>query len=195
MLKQVKILLLIMILLLPLSVFAANPAAMLVFDGSGSMWLEIEGTPKIELLAPPGSSCAEITNAVASIIDPRGNTPLAQSIKFAAEPLKGRESSASIIVISDGKESCNADPCKVAETINAAGMNIKVHVVGFDVKQDEAEQLRCIASNGGGKYFPANNASELSRSFAEVKKEVVQNQRVYSVMILMKSLCRKAGRL
>ena len=49
MLKLIKIVLLIVILSLPISVFAANPAAMFVFDGSGSMWLEIDGKPKIEL--------------------------------------------------------------------------------------------------------------------------------------------------
>ncbi|MBT3880645.1 MAG: VWA domain-containing protein [Candidatus Scalindua sp.] len=212
MLKLIKIVLLIVILSLPISVFAANPAAMFVFDGSGSMWLEIDGKPKIELakkameellkdfpagvdiglvayghrkigdcddielLAPLGSSQTDITNAVESIVDPRGNTPLAQSIKFAADHLKGRDSSASIIVISDGKESCNADPCAVAESIKATGIDLKIHVVGFDVRDEEAEQLRCIAANGGGKYFAANNASELSKSFAEVKKEVIKEE-------------------
>jgi len=186
---------------------AANPAVLFVFDGSGSMWGQVDGKTKIELakeamsglvkdfpagtdigliayghrkegdcsdietLASLGSSKDSVISAVQSI-NPKGKTPLTKSIQFAAEQLKGRDAPTSIVVISDGKESCNADPCEAAKAVRQAGVNLKVHVIGFDVKGDEAKQLQCIASNGGGKYFAANNAGELAKSFAEVKQEV-----------------------
>jgi len=36
-------------LLFPISVFAAKPTVLIIFDGSGSMWGQIEGKTKIEL--------------------------------------------------------------------------------------------------------------------------------------------------
>ncbi|MDX8405740.1 MAG: VWA domain-containing protein [Mariprofundus sp.] len=198
---------LFIITIFPALAFCANPAVMFVFDGSGSMWGQVDGVTKIELakeamssllkdfpegtdiglvayghhregdcadielLAPLGSSTTDVAKAVDSI-NPKGKTPLTQSIQFVAGKLKGRDAPTSIVVISDGKESCNADPCAMAKLVTAAGVNLKIHVVGFDVKADEAKQLQCIAENGGGKYFSADNATELAKSFAEVKKEV-----------------------
>ncbi len=201
--------LLLFALLFPISAFAANPAVLFVFDGSGSMWGQVDGKTKIELakeamsglvrdfpagtdiglisyghrkegdcsdietLASLGSSKDSVISAVQSI-NPKGKTPLTKSIQIAAEQLKNRDAPTSIVVISDGKESCNADPCEAVKAVRKAGVNVKVHVIGFDVKGDEAKQLQCIASNGGGKYFAANNAGELAKGFAEVKKEVVE---------------------
>jgi len=191
------------------AVDAANPATLFVFDGSGSMWGQVQGQAKVDLakqalngllqdfprgtdigliayghrrkgdcsdietLAPVGSSKAEIIAAVNSI-NPKGKTPLTRAIGFAAEQLKGRDASTSIVVISDGKESCNADPCAMAKTVHQSGVDLRVHVIGFDVSKEEAEQLQCIAKNGGGKYFPADSAGELANSFAAVRKEVVE---------------------
>jgi len=209
--KSFKNTFLLFSLLFPVSVFAANPAVLFVFDGSGSMWGQVDGKTKIELaknamiglvndfpagtdigliayghrkkgdcndietLASLGSSKESVISAVQSI-NPKGKTPLTKSIQFAAEQLKNRDAPTSIVVVSDGKESCNADPCAAAAAVRKAGVNLKIHVIGFDVKKDEAEQLQCIAKNGGGKYFAANNAGDLAKSFAAVKKEVVQKK-------------------
>jgi len=209
MIQPFKNTLLLLTLLFPICAFAANPAVLFVFDGSGSMWGQIDGKTKIELakeamsglvkdfpagtdlglisyghrkegdcsdietLASRGSSKDSIISAVQSI-NPKGKTPLTKSIQIAAEQLKVRDTPTSIVVVSDGKESCNADPCAAAKELTAAGVNLKIHVIGFDVKKDEAAQLQCIASNGGGKYFAANNAGDLAKSFADVKKEVVK---------------------
>ncbi|MDX8391311.1 MAG: VWA domain-containing protein [Mariprofundaceae bacterium] len=209
MLKSIYRFIWVVALLLPFSAFAANPAVLFVFDGSGSMWGKVDGKPKvvlakgaiselvkgfpagtdmglvayghrkegdcgdIEMLAAVGSSKDAVIHAINSI-NPKGKTPLTKSIQFAADKLNGRDAPTSIVVISDGKESCNADPCAAAKAVREAGVNLKVHVIGFDVKGDEAKQLQCIASNGGGKYFAANNAGDLAKSFAEVKKEVAE---------------------
>jgi len=177
--KKINIAIFLLALLFPLGAFAANPAVLFVFDGSGSMWGQVEGKTKIELakeamsgllkdfpegtdiglvayghnkegdcgdielLAPLGSSRADVTKAV-NAINPKGKTPLTRSIQFAAEQLKKTDAPTSIVVVSDGKESCNADPCEAAKTITAAGVNLKVHVVGFDVKKEEAEQSSAL---------------------------------------------------
>jgi len=209
MLKIIRGLLVVWVGFFCVMAHAADPAALFVFDGSGSMWGQVDGRPKVELarqalrqllrdfppgtdigliayghrrsgdcndieiLAPVGSSRQAIIRAVDSI-NPKGKTPLTQAIRFAAEQLKNRDAPTSIVVISDGKESCNANPCAMAKVVREGGIDLRVHVIGFDVSQQEAEQLKCIANNGGGKYFSADNAGELAHSLAAVRKEVIE---------------------
>lgn len=127
----------------------------------------------IEMLAPLGTERGSLIEAVMAL-NPKGMTPLTDAIKLAASQLQSVESAASVVVISDGKETCEGDPCAAAAAARASGANVRIHVVGFDVSGEEAEQLNCIAEKGGGKYFSASNASELASAFAEVKVVVAQ---------------------
>jgi hypothetical protein len=126
----------------------------------------------IQMVAPVGSDRQTLVAAVAGL-SPKGMTPLTESVRLAGAALKEKEGATSIVVVSDGKETCEGDPCTAASEIRASGTDLRIHVVGFDVTPDEAAQLNCIAENGGGKYFGAKNADELVKAFAEVKEEVV----------------------
>lgn len=125
----------------------------------------------IEMLAPIGSSQAALVQALNSV-NPKGMTPLTGAIQLAAAQLKQVEGAASVVVVSDGKETCAGDPCAAAREAANAGVNLRIHVVGFDVAPDETQQLNCIAKEGKGKYFAANNAEQLVTALAEVRKEV-----------------------
>ncbi len=53
----------------------------------------------------------------------------------------------------------------VAAALEKAGADFVVHVVGFDVKEEnEQAQLRCIAENTGGRFLTAANAGELVKA-------------------------------
>ena len=115
----------------------------------------------IEELAPVGADRATIGAAVKSL-SPKGKTPMAASVKLAAEKLKSTEEKATVVLISDGIETCEPDPCGVASALEQAGVDFTVHVVGFDITEENAEaQLKCLAENTGGKYLSASNAAEL----------------------------------
>ena len=106
-------------------------------------------------------------------ISPKGKTPIAATLSTVGESLKNEEGSTSIVLVSDGIESCNQDPCDVAKQLrDQYGIDVTVHVVGFDIK-DGREQLECIANAGGGRYFNAANASELTSAFEDVKAELI----------------------
>jgi hypothetical protein len=127
----------------------------------------------IEMLVPVGGDRSAIERAV-NQVNPKGSTPLTGAIRMATTKLREVEGSASVVVVSDGKETCGGDPCAAVRDAVAQGMKMQVHVVGFDVTADEAEQLRCIAKEGKGKYFAAANAQELGTALAQVREEVVQ---------------------
>ena len=108
-------------------------------------------------------------------ISPKGKTPISQSLRKAAETLRYTEDSATVILISDGEETCNADPCVVSKELEAKGINFTTHVIGFDIKNNKKarEQLKCIAENTGGEFFQAEDASSLKKALIKVKKAVV----------------------
>lgn len=116
----------------------------------------------IEMLSPVGANRDDIKAAVKGI-SPKGKTPISTSVKMAAEKLKYTENKATVILISDGIETCNFDPCALGKQLEKDGVDFTAHVIGFDiVDQKTEEQLQCLASSTGGRYLSAANAGELS---------------------------------
>ena len=101
-------------------------------------------------------------------IQPKGKTPMTEAIRRAAAELKYTESKASVILVSDGEETCDADPCAAAKQLEQAGVDLTVHTVGFDVVEKKGkDQLRCMAENTGGRFVLAEDAPALKKAIAE----------------------------
>ena len=127
----------------------------------------------IELLVPLGADNRQALLDQIKAINPRGKTPITQAFQHAAEQLRALEEETSIVLVSDGKETCTGDPCTLVRELRDQGIRIRVHVVGFDVDQDEREQLVCIAEAGGGQYFSADNAMQLQQALTAVREQVI----------------------
>ena len=177
----------------------------LVLDGSGSMWGQIDGEAKItiaqrvigdlldslpegqqlgltayghrekgncqdiETLVVPGSDTRQSIRDAVNAISPKGKTPLSAAVIAAAEQLRYEEDKATVILVSDGIETCNLDPCAVGTQLEQTGVDFTAHVVGFDVSDPIAlAQLQCLAENTGGRFMTATNASELAQALVEV---------------------------
>jgi von Willebrand factor type A domain len=127
----------------------------------------------IELVQPMGSPDATALNAALRSVEPRGMTPIANSLRRAAEVLRGHEmkgnaGASTIVLVSDGTESCHGDPCQMAREVHAeTGIDVRVHVVGLDVAANERDTLACVAEGGGGKYFAVENEQELRTALTE----------------------------
>ncbi|MBT0956442.1 VWA domain-containing protein [Alphaproteobacteria bacterium KMM 3653] len=120
------------------------------------------------LVLPGGDTRAAIANAV-NAIQPKGKTPLSAAVIQAAETLKYSEEKATVILVSDGKETCEFDPCEVGKQLEQTGVDFTAHVIGFDIADpaDRAE-LQCLAEETGGTYYSASNAQELGTAIFEV---------------------------
>ncbi len=193
-------------LFLPIAVAAQDrPNTILVLDGSGSMWGQIDGVNKIVIareavagilrdfpddqglgltvyghrtegdctdietvVAPDAGTSGAIIDAVNGI-NPRGKTPMTDAVTAAAEALDYLDAPATVVLVSDGIETCAPDPCAAARALEAAGAELTVHVVGFDVSDAEAiGQLQCLAEETGGVFLSASNASELTEALTQV---------------------------
>ncbi|HUH77315.1 MAG TPA: VWA domain-containing protein, partial [Devosia sp.] len=123
----------------------------------------------IQTLIEPGpvdrASFIDTVNA----IRPKGKTPISAAVQHAAELLSYRDNPATVVLISDGLETCQADPCALAEQLSRQGVKFTAHVVGFDLDDGANAQLACIADNTGGVFVPAQNADELKEALAHVQ--------------------------
>ena len=128
----------------------------------------------IELLVPLGSGNQAAIIAQIQAINPKGKTPIQRSIALAAQHLETLEDETAIVLVSDGLETCDPDPCGYVKSLKQKGIKFTLDVVGFDISDEEREQLECIANAGGGRYYSARNAMQLKEAFTEVKKEVVK---------------------
>ena len=124
--------------------------------------------------APVPDAARRLIDAV-NDLEPEGSTALTHGVRMAAETLSYREKPATIVLVTDGKETCGGQPCALASELAAAGVNTTVHVIGFKVRGDyfawgsqgatdyvEAEPVaRCLADRTGGTYAGAESLDEL----------------------------------
>lgn len=123
----------------------------------------------IETLVEPGPDTRQTITQAVNEISPKGKTPLSEAVQRAAEGLRYQESKATVILISDGVENCDVDPCAMARTLEETGVEFTAHVIGFDVAGTEAAtQLACIAEETGGQYHTAETAEELGSALSQV---------------------------
>jgi Ca-activated chloride channel family protein len=185
----------------------ASEQAIIVLDGSGSMWGQINGKPKLEIAretlatvlrdAPPDmalglvayghrekGNCADIelvvpvrAGSAGAIADAAadmkflGMTPLSDAVARAAQELRFTEQKATVILITDGLETCKADPCALGKELEASGVDFTAHVVGFGLSAEEGRQVACLAENTGGRYLAANDADALAAALTETVVE------------------------
>ncbi|BDS06152.1 hypothetical protein NT6N_11920 [Oceaniferula spumae] len=115
----------------------------------------------IQLLIEPGKVDSAKFVKVVNNLTPKGMTPLTSAIEFAAENLAFKEQKASVILVSDGKETCDRDPCEAAKKLEKLGVDFTAHVVAFDLTEEDAKSIACIAKETGGSFLTANDAGTL----------------------------------
>jgi hypothetical protein len=105
-----------------------------------------------ETNGPPISSTVDGIKA-------QGYTPIGYSLGQAADDFPATAKERVIVLVSDGKETCQGDPVVAAKALGTKG--ITVHTVGFVVDTAARGQLQTIAKATGGTYFDAPVGPEL----------------------------------
>tara|TARA_R110000850_G_scaffold441_10_gene2767 strand:+ start:14772 stop:16997 length:2226 start_codon:yes stop_codon:yes gene_type:complete len=124
----------------------------------------------IELMRSPGAS-VPLADAVDTLV-PVGKTPLTAAVETAANALRIEETRATVILVTDGIETCDADPCAAGVSLEQRGIDFTAHVIGFGLSADEGRQVACLAEETGGRYIEASNAGELSEALESVAEAV-----------------------
>lgn len=93
-----------------------------------------------------------------------GTTPIARSLERSAgdfpapttpsgtQPKRGERAIRNVIIlITDGIEACDEDPCAVSRALQSKGITLKPFVIGVGLDESEKYTLRCI-----GNFFDAD---------------------------------------
>ncbi len=130
----------------------------------------------IETLLPVGPPDEEALMAAVHAIRPKGMTPIGAALEHAAKQLDYRKSPAAVVLVSDGNETCEVDPCEMARRLEAQGINFTAHVIGFDVTSEERAQLQCLAEATEGLFLTADNTESLVLALRTAVRDAAQRR-------------------
>jgi Ca-activated chloride channel family protein len=85
-------------------------------------------------------------------IRPLGRSPIGAALKQAASNIQGQ---GSIVLISDGTESCDQDPCAIAKELKQQQPGLKIYAVSLQT-ENQNQTLTCIAESSGTDVLSAN---------------------------------------
>ena len=123
------------------------------------------GCGDIQLILNPGQHKASGIIKAVNAIKPKGSTPIAASLIKAAEAARYKKYRTSLILIADGLDNCNANPCDTVSKLKQDGKDLTVHAIAFDAKQkNKLTALKCLAENTGGTFASANSEGELDKA-------------------------------
>ncbi|MBI4747041.1 MAG: hypothetical protein HY774_01010 [Acidobacteria bacterium] len=127
-----------------------------------------------ELLIPigPPEKVVQSFKTMIQRIVPLGRTPITFSLIEALKDIGERQ--AEIILITDGIESCEADPCALVQEWRAKNIQVKVHVVGFGVDEKAKKTLGCISTAAGTQFHDATTAPALAEELAKIHQKTVK---------------------
>jgi Ca-activated chloride channel family protein len=123
----------------------------------------------VELDFTPIPNAADRIMSVVNAINPAGKTPLVEAVKRAAEVLAYQ---GTIVLLTDGEETCGGAPCELGKTIKAAATGrLTVHVIGYQLRgfswtgAQSILDVKCLAEETGGLYITAENRDDLVKAF------------------------------
>ena len=114
-----------------------------------------------------------ITNALKKI-RPKGTTPIARSLERAAEDFPvGGQARNIIILITDGIEACDEDPCAVSKALQKKGIILKPFIIGIGVDPSYKSTFECV-----GNYFDASKEEIFEQVLDIVISQALNNTTV-----------------
>lgn len=123
------------------------------------------------------------SDVIASIkkIKPLGKTPLAYSALQVIDKLRQTKLKATIILVTDGIESCGGNICDVIKAAKEEGIDFRLHIIGFDIQNEDTQQLKCAADAGGGNYYSATDAGGLTDALEMAAVDIKKQTANFSV--------------
>ena len=118
-----------------------------------------------KLEVPFGPSNASRIRQKLRFINPKGTTPIAHSLELAPGDFPPCNNCRNIILlITDGIEACNGDPCRVSLSLQKEGIILRPFVIGIGNDPGFKETFNCI-----GEYYDAPTKEQ----FREALKVVI----------------------
>ncbi len=102
---------------------------------------------------------------------PKGTTLIAYSLQEAAYDFpKSAKCRNIIILITDGIEECDGDPCAVSQALQKQGVILKPFIIGVGLDEQYKLQFDCV-----GKYFEANTEESFQNVLGVIISQALNN--------------------
>jgi len=107
-------------------------------------------------------------------ITPQGTTPIAYSLQQAANDFDPNTNTRNIIIIiTDGIESCDGDPCAVSLALQRRNIFLKPFIIGIGMDKNFEEQFKCV-----GEFVDAKNINSFRRALSSAINQSLQKATV-----------------
>lgn len=118
-----------------------------------------------ELIVPFSKANNLVIKQALGRIIPQGTTPIARSLEKAAEDFPDEKNVRNIIIlITDGIEACDEDPCAVSRALQKKGIILKPFIIGIGIEEKYKSTFECV-----GNYFDASG----EENFRNILKIVI----------------------
>ncbi len=100
---------------------------------------------------------------------PKGTTPIAYSLEQSGNDFPTCKNCKNVIVlITDGIEACEGDPCAIALMLQRKGISLKPYVIGIGLDMETKQAFECV-----GKFFDADNEERFEDILQDVVKQAL----------------------
>ncbi|MBK9049246.1 MAG: VWA domain-containing protein [Bacteroidetes bacterium] len=113
-----------------------------------------------------GYRIKEKLNAIA----PSGTTPIARSLEECGKDFPDANARNIIILITDGIEECNGDPCAVSNALQKKGIFLKPFIIGLNMSTELQKQFECV-----GNFYDAATENSFSTIMNVVISQALNN--------------------
>ena len=115
-----------------------------------------------KLEAPFSSNSHDRIINVLKNLGPKGTTPIAYALEQAANDFPRDDNVRNIIIIiTDGIESCDGDPCAVSLALQRKNIFLKPFIIGIGMDKQFEEQFGCM-----GSFYDAANIREFRHALS-----------------------------
>lgn len=103
-------------------------------------------------------------------LQPSGTTPIAYSLSEASLDFPNKRAKNIIILITDGIEECNGDPCAVSQALQASNIIVRPFIIGLGMNEDYGKYFECV-----GRYFSAETENDFRSVLSSVITQALNN--------------------
>ncbi|MDG1175087.1 MAG: VWA domain-containing protein [Flavobacteriales bacterium] len=116
-------------------------------------------------------------------LQPKGTTPIARSLEYAGEDFPPCDNCRDVIIlITDGIEACDEDPCAVAKMLREKGIEVRPYVIGIAMDMESLKGFQCI-----GKAYDASTEESFRDVMKVVMSEALNNTTVQVNLMNLKN--------
>ena len=121
----------------------------------------------VEMLVEPTPVDIERIMTPIERLNPKGRGPFTRALHEAAVKLGPSTAPASVILIHDGADNCQQDPCSAIPVLKAAHPHVRVDVVSVGTSPEEAQSVACLPQATGGRQYRVASTAEIEQAMRD----------------------------